>query len=113
MTRTNRFYHNTISRTLTVALLAITLACGAAIRLNATEGHAGSIIGSVQISEPGATCLLGTPRYLVVRAPQFVAYGRPQYVQWWVELLENGTNKMVMGWTFVEGLSVSPNAGPS
>src|SRR5207247_1775445 len=77
----------------------------------ASEGLAANVIGSVQISEPGATCLLGTPRYLVVRTPQFTAYDRPQHIQWWVELLENGTNRVVKGWTFVEGISVSPNAG--
>ena len=110
MTLKNRFATRSIKRTLTIGLLAFTLAGGALLRQDATQGHAANIIGSVHINEPDATCLLGTPKYLVVRTPDFVAYDRPQYVQWWVELLENGTNNVVMGWTFVEGISVDPNA---
>jgi hypothetical protein len=110
MTLTNRFASGSIKRTVMIAVLAMTLAGGALIRLAATEGHAANIIGSVQIAEPGATCLVGNPKYLEVHSPTLVAYDRPQYVEWWVELLDNGTGKVVQGWTFVQGISVDPNA---
>jgi hypothetical protein len=110
MISTKRFAGRSITRTLTIGLLALTLAAGARIQLGVAEGHAANTIGSATIAEPGAICLVGYPRYVQVYSPTLVAYDRPQYVEWYVELVENGTNKVVVGWTFVQGISVDPNA---
>ena len=91
MISTKRFAGRSITRTLTIGLLALTLAAGARIQLGVAEGHAANTIGSATIAEPGAICLVGYPRYVQVYSPTLVAYDRPQYVEWWVELVENGT----------------------
>jgi hypothetical protein len=110
MTTTNQFGSRSILRMLAICLIAIIVVGGALTRTGSVKAHAATVIGTAQIAEPGATCLVGNPRYIEVHSPSLVAYDRPQYVEWWVQLIDSGTGKVVLGWTFVQGISVVPNA---